>query len=102
MRLLLTMHKTSRVAGTKFRMRALFSSVIFLAAVLALAAGEVRTASPEQDGIAVAIIYDTSGSMRESVRDANGKPSPKYRIANRALASIVDRIQMFAASPAGA
>src|SRR5882762_7636338 len=98
MRLLLTMHKTSGVAGTKFTMRALFSSVIFLAAVLALTASEVRAAPPEQDGIAVAIIYDTSGSMRELVRDANGIRSPKFRIANRALASIVDRIQTFAAS----
>src|SRR6266404_565972 len=40
--------------------------------------------------------------MKESVRTANGTYSPKYRIANRALASIVNRIETFATNtPAG-
>lgn len=75
---------------------------LFCAAILPLIAMEGRAASSEEDGIAVAIIYDTSGSMREAVRDAKGNPTAKYRIANRALASIVDRIQMFATNTVAA
>ena len=38
-----------------------------------------------EDGVALAIIYDTSGSMGEQVPDASGRNAPKYVIANRAL-----------------
>lgn len=50
----------------------------------------------ESDGVAIAIVYDTSGSMKDQVRDENGKLSPKYVIANRALINITQRIQNFA------
>ncbi len=50
----------------------------------------------EQDGVAIAIIYDTSGSMRETVRGANGRPAAKYVVANRALADVARQIQTFA------
>jgi hypothetical protein len=50
----------------------------------------------EEDGVALAIVYDTSGSMREAVRDSAGKLSPKYEIANRALITIAKQIQTFA------
>ena len=63
---------------------------------------KVSTAAGEDEGVAVAIVYDTSGSMRESVRTATGTSAPKYRIANRALASIVDRMQSFATNNASA
>jgi len=53
-----------------------------------------------EDGVALAIIYDTSGSMRETVRDQNGGASPKYIIANRALAAIANQIQAFATNSA--
>jgi hypothetical protein len=77
------------------------SSVLVVAALGALLSSPFASAA-EQDGIAVAIVYDTSGSMREAVRTANGSYLPKYRIANRALGSIVDRIQSFATNtPAG-
>ena len=49
----------------------------------------------ELDGIALAIVYDTSGSMKEKVRDAAGKSAPKYVIANRALTSVATQIQHF-------
>jgi transposase-like protein len=49
-------------------------------------------------GIALGIVYDTSGSMKESVRDADGKTAPKYVIANRALGAIVERLQAFVAA----
>jgi len=50
----------------------------------------------EPEGVAVAIIYDTSGSMKDLVRDATGKSSPKYIIANRALKAVARQIQTFA------
>jgi hypothetical protein len=48
------------------------------------------------DGVAVAIVYDTSGSMRASVRDGKGKQSPKYVIGNRALEAVIAKIERFA------
>ena len=58
-----------------------------------LGAGASRAAAEE--GVALAIIYDTSGSMKETVKDASGKPTAKYLIANRALTSIAREIQGF-------
>jgi hypothetical protein len=52
----------------------------------------------EENGLALAIIYDTSGSMKETVRDRSGKAQQKYIIANRALKSIASRIEVFAKS----
>jgi len=54
----------------------------------------------EEEGVAIAIIYDTSGSMSEPVKDATGKSEPKYVIANRALIAIANRIQTFATNGA--
>ena len=48
--------------------------------------------------MALAIIYDTSGSMHDSVRDTTGRMSPKYIIANRALTAVAKQIQAFAAT----
>lgn len=48
------------------------------------------------EGVAVAIVLDTSGSMKESVRDGKGGRSPKYVIGNRALKSVVAKIEQFA------
>ena len=50
----------------------------------------------EEPGVAVAIVYDTSGSMKQPVRDGTGQLSPKYVIARRALEEIVKRLQTFA------
>jgi len=58
-------------------------------------AGGLQLSAAETEGVALAIIYDTSGSMRDPVRDASGKLTPKYVIANRALASIANEIQAF-------
>jgi hypothetical protein len=54
----------------------------------------------DTDGVAVAIVYDTSGSMNDPVKDEAGKPSPKYVIANRALVAIANRLQTFATNGA--
>ncbi|HEY9170896.1 MAG TPA: hypothetical protein VI136_01270, partial [Verrucomicrobiae bacterium] len=67
------------------------------ALVLPSAKAAASDAPVEEDGVAFAIVYDTSGSMAETVRDAQGKQTPKFRIANRALAAIANRIQAFAA-----
>ncbi len=48
------------------------------------------------EGVAVAFVYDTSGSMKEPVRDGTGKMVPKYVVANRALQNIAARIRAFA------
>jgi hypothetical protein len=77
------------------------SRVLLLAALAALSCIQVTSAAAEEEGIAVAIVYDTSGSMKESVRTANGGYAPKYKIANRALESIVQRIQTFATNSSG-
>jgi hypothetical protein len=55
----------------------------------------------DNEGVALAIIYDTSGSMRQNVRGADGKPQPKYVIANRALEDIARQLEDFAKNGAG-
>src|ERR1041385_6834016 len=79
-------------------------STIRLITTLVTLAGIIATpfqafAAPEE-GVALAIVYDTSGSMKEQVRDRNGKLSPKYVIANRALEAISSRIQTFTTNAA--
>lgn len=73
-------------------------AVLFALAIAALASRSARA----EEGVALAIIYDTSGSMKDPVRDENGKPTPKYIIANRALIAIAKQIQVFATNTAGA
>jgi len=68
--------------------------------VLTIAGFAGTAARAGEDGVALAIIYDTSGSMREAVRDANGKSAAKYIIANRALTAIARQIQAFATNSA--
>lgn len=59
-----------------------------------------RLCAAEEDGVALAIVYDTSGSMNEQVRDRNGQPAPKYVIANRALLAVTKQLQTFATNTA--
>ncbi len=70
-----------------------------LGAILWSSATVTRAADVE--GVAIAIVYDTSGSMKDPVNDDTGKASPKYRIANRALIAIANRIQTFATNAPG-
>ncbi len=73
----------------------------FLSMLTALATLSLPTTlRAEEEGVALAIVYDTSGSMRESVRDSSGNSSPKYVIANRALIAIAHQIQSFATNNA--
>jgi von Willebrand factor type A domain len=73
-------------------MRALASSLAALALLSACSANTSRAA----EGVAIALVYDTSGSMREAVRDGQGGRSPKYVIGNRALEAVVAKIERFA------
>ena len=76
------------------------SSLAVLTALLALSAGSASLKAAEEEGVALAIVYDTSGSMKEPVRDKDGQYAPKYIIANRALVAIVRQIQSFATNAA--
>jgi hypothetical protein len=75
-------------------------SLAMLAALVALEPITPALHAADEDGVAVAILYDTSGSMKEMVRNASGGSSPKYVIANRALIAIARQIQGFATNAA--
>ena len=68
-------------------------AIAALLSVLTLAPALRSRAADE--GVAVAIIYDTSGSMKETVHDLKGRPAPKYVIANRALTAIANQLEHF-------
>lgn len=80
-----------------------FAVLLLCAWGVSVAAPPPQAASPTatEDGVALAIIYDTSGSMREAVQDEHGKPAAKYVIANRALTAIAGQIQRYATNTAG-
>lgn len=61
-------------------------------------AGVNLAAATTEDGVALALVYDTSGSMNEPVRDGAGKLTPKHVIARRALQSIGQRLEAFVAN----
>jgi len=70
-------------------------SLAVLTALAVCAAGIAPLSAAEKDGVALAIVYDTSGSMKEPVRDQSGMSFPKYLIANHALIAVADHIQNF-------
>src|SRR2546425_9399513 len=90
--------------GSRLRLNMKFiSSFVIPVALVALGQGATPLLAAEDEGVALSIIYDTSGSMREPVRDSTGKPSPKYVIANRALVAISKQLRTFATNtPSGA
>jgi hypothetical protein len=58
----------------------------------------IHTATPKEyhDGVAAIILIDTSGSMVDKVRDANGERQPKIDIAQRAAIKLVDQFDQYA------
>ena len=50
-----------------------------------------------EPGIALGLLVDVSGSMREQVRGADGKPTAKIEIARRAAAALVKKAEEFQA-----
>ena len=76
-------------------------SLILVAALVFLRATPACVGATE-DGVAVAVAFDASGSMLESVKEADGRSSPKNIIAARALQAVVQRLQAFVThAPAG-
>jgi len=75
-------------------------SSLAVLAVLLLAGLYPASLRGAEEGVALAIIYDTSGSMKEPVPDASGGSSPKYVIANRALLAVTRQLQAFATNTA--
>jgi hypothetical protein len=63
---------------------------------MALATLPLRLQAAPAEGVALAIVYDTSGSMQQAVKNADGTKSPKYVIAKRALQAVLHRLQLFA------
>jgi hypothetical protein len=47
------------------------------------------------EGVAVEIVYDTSGSMADAASDGAGGRRPKCEMATKALGMIVDRLETF-------
>src|SRR5215468_11136029 len=82
--------------------RTQMKNVPLVAVLLALTLAALTTPRAiAEEGVAVAIIYDTSGSMKDPVRDQSGRPTSKYVIANRAMVSIAKQIQTFATNSTG-
>lgn len=71
---------------------AMISPANFPAWIAALLVSTSATFAADSD-LAVAIVYDTSGSMKDAVIGRGGVREPKYVIANRALAAIVDKLE---------
>lgn len=71
------------------------SGLAFMLGLLVFVAGGQESRGAEQ-GIALAIVYDTSGSMREPAKAGNS--TRKYIVANRALSNIAARLEAFTKS----
>lgn len=86
-------------AGLADRLGLIMKKISSLAVLTVLAVAgfaSVRAAAAEEGGIALAIVYDTSGSMRDPVTDQAGGTTPKFMVANRALMAVAKQIQAFA------
>lgn len=64
--------------------------------VLACAASAAPAGAPD---LAVAIVYDTSGSMKESIVAENGRRAPKFMVANAALGRVAKALEHYARGP---
>jgi hypothetical protein len=99
MKQLLWMRRNSQ-AGLMDRPRLDMKIFRLLAVVTALAAGFSSVRLNAAEGVALAIIYDTSGSMKDAVQDQAGGSSPKYIIANRALLAVTKQLEAVATNTA--
>ena len=64
----------------------------FACAIACALAGLVSAPAAE---VALSIVYDTSSSMRDAVRDIGGRGAPKYTIGNRALLALIRQLEEF-------
>lgn len=58
----------------------------------------IRSARPAD--IALAVVYDTSGSMRGTIQTASGRLEPKHVVAKRAFGAVIERLERFTAPAA--
>ena len=70
-------------------------SVAVLTALAMFVPGGISRAEDKEDGVALAIVFDTSGSMKDLVPDAGGGKAPKYVIAKKALARVADQMAAY-------
>lgn len=61
---------------------------------------QARADVPRREGIAVALLVDTSGSMKEAVTAADGSKKPKMEIARSAVLAVIKQVEGFASDPA--
>lgn len=87
---------TAAVNAESFQMK----TVPLFLALFITALSTTSAFCAQDEGVALAIIYDTSGSMKEPVKDLKGNFSPKYVIANRALIAVANQIQAFTTNTA--
>ena len=89
--------------GKNYSPNKLITSVFSISLFAAFAGVGIGSAAraADEDGVALAIVYDTSGSMKEAVADRSGKPAPKYTIADRALIAIARQVQSFMTNASG-
>ena len=73
--------------------------LIKLIALFAFVATLSSHAAATNDGVALAIVVDNSGSMSHPVRSSQGKSEPKHVIAARALGQVVERLAQFQDPP---
>lgn len=84
------------------------TTMVAIAATLALWTATIACQAQSSEGkattegIALVIVFDTSGSMLQKVPDASGRPTPKYQIGAQALDAVLNRIQALRSSPEGA
>lgn len=76
----------------------LHSSFRLIALLLILPA--VTQAAPPAD-IALAVVYDTSGSMKAPIRTQDGRSAAKHVVAKRAFGLVIDRLERFTLPSAG-
>ncbi len=58
----------------------------------------VARASDSQPGVAIAIVYDTSGSMSDRVANSKNQQEAKFQVASEALKSILEKVDLYAKS----
>jgi Ca-activated chloride channel family protein len=65
-----------------------------------IAARAAANAQPTADGIAIAIVFDTSGSMTNRLAAKTGTAPTKIAVARRAFTSVIARLEAFTKGPA--
>ena len=83
------------IAAVLKRLTSHWGAVVVLLIGGLIAVTRTSAAAEPSPGLGVAIVYDTSGSMNDRVKDSAGNSAPKFQIANRALLAAVDRLEAF-------